>query len=115
MSTAAVRLTVLIGRSAHFHHHSAALEVLRLARRSAMAGATVLAGLEGYGASHRLHTPSLRSGAEPQSYAVVVVDTPEAVNRFLGSLREVVADKGIVFVEPVEVVAGRIGARDRRG
>ena len=109
--TPAARLTVLIGRSAHFHHHSAALEVLRLARRSGMAGATVLAGVEGYGSSHRLHTPSLRSGTEGQSYAVVVVDHADAVARFLASVQEVVADKGVVFVEEVEVVSGRLSGR----
>lgn len=107
----AVRLTVLIGRSAHFHHHTAALEVLRLARRSGMAGATVLAGVEGYGSSHRLHTPSLRSGTEAQSYAVVVVDTADAVARFLVSARGVVAGKGTVFTEDVEVVSGRLAER----
>jgi uncharacterized protein len=110
--TAAVRLTVLIGRSAHFHHHSAALEVLGLARRSGMAGATVLAGVEGYGSSHVLHTPSLRSGGDAQSYAVVVVDTAAAVSRLLGPVREAVAGKGIVFLEDVEVVSGRIGATE---
>lgn len=109
----AVRLTVLIGRSAHFHHHSAALEVLRSARRAGMAGATVLAGVEGYGSSHRLHTPSLRSASEAQTYVVVVVDTVEAVNRFLPSVREAVGGKGVVLLEQVEVVSGRIGAAGR--
>lgn len=108
--TRAARLTVLIGRSAHYHHHSAALEVLRLARRSGLAGATVLAGVEGYGSSHRLHIPSLRSGMEAQSYAVVVVDTSEAVAGFVESVRGVVAGKGVLFVEEVEVVSGRVGA-----
>ena len=111
--TAALRLTVLIGRSAHFHHHAAALEVLRLARRSGMAGATVLAGVEGYGSSHRLHTPSLRSGTEGESYAVVVVDTPDAVIGFLDAVRQTVAGRGVVFVEPVELISGRIGAPRR--
>ena len=112
--TTAVRLTVLIGRSAHFHHHSAALEVLRLARRAGMAGATVLAGVEGYGSSHRLHTPSLRSGTDAQSYEVVVVDTAEAVNRLLPSVREAVAGRGLVLLEEVEVVSGRIGSAGGR-
>ena len=107
--TAAVRLTVLIGRSAHFHHHSAALEVLRLARRCGMAGATVLAGVEGYGASHRVHTTSLRSAGEAPSYVVVVVDSAEAVDRFLPSVREAVGGRGTVFLEEVDVVSGRIG------
>ncbi|HET6874455.1 MAG TPA: DUF190 domain-containing protein [Acidimicrobiales bacterium] len=112
--TTAVWLTVIIGRSAQSDHHSAALEVLRLARRAGMAGATVLAGVEGYGSSQRIHTPSLRSGTDAQSYAVVVVDTAEAVDRFLPSVREAVAGRGVVLLEEVEVVSGRIGASRRR-
>ncbi|HET6794826.1 MAG TPA: DUF190 domain-containing protein [Acidimicrobiales bacterium] len=101
-TTPAVRLTVIVGRSAHYHHHSVAAEVVRLARRTGLAGATVLAGVEGYGSSHQLHRASTGSPAWTVSYVVVVVDSAEAVARFEERLGPVLAGRGVHFSEQVE-------------
>ncbi|HZU73954.1 MAG TPA: DUF190 domain-containing protein [Acidimicrobiales bacterium] len=100
------KLTIILGRSQHFHHHSTALEIVRLARRRRMAGATVLVGVEGYGSSHRLHTVSAGSLAGAVSFVVVVVDDVARLAGLLEAVTPLVQGHGTVVVEEVEAVSG---------
>lgn len=75
--------------------------VLR-AREHGIAGATVLRGIEGFGASSRLHTAKILRLSEDLPIVVEIVDTKEKIESFMAVVDEAVAD-GLATLERVEV------------
>ena len=102
LSGAAQRLTVIVGEDDSWHHRPVYTEIVHRAHRSGLAGASVFRGIEGFGASHHIHTSRLLSLAEELPVAVVVVDTAERVQAFLPQLDELVQG-GLVLVDDVHV------------
>jgi len=99
----ALRLTILIGEDDVWHHKPLYHEIVHRAHAAGLAGATVLRGIEGYGASSRIHTSRILSLSEDLPVAVVMVDAEEKVRAFLPQLDELVTE-GLVVVDPVEVI-----------
>jgi PII-like signaling protein len=110
LNGAALRLTIFIGESDRWRHRPLYTEVVHRAHAAGLAGATVLRGIEGYGASNLVHTTRLLSLSEDLPVAIVVVDTEERIRAFLPRLDELIGE-GLVIVDPVEVIryAGRPG------
>ena len=99
----ALRLTVFLGESDTWHHKPVYSEIVHRARRAGLAGATVLRGVEGFGASSAIHTTRLLSMSEDLPVVVIVVDAAERVRAFLPELDELVTE-GLILLEDVEVV-----------
>ncbi|MGW4564972.1 DUF190 domain-containing protein [Streptomyces sp. NPDC004561] len=99
----ALRLTVYIGEDDTWHHKPLYSEIVHRAHAAGLAGASVFRGIEGFGASSRIHTSRLLSLSEDLPVAVVVVDTEERVRAFLPQLDELVGE-GLVTLEECEVV-----------
>ncbi len=99
----ALRLTVYVGENATWHHRPLYSEIVHRAHAAGLAGASVFRGIEGYGASSRIHTSRLLSLSEDLPVAVVVVDTEERIRAFLPRLGEL-AGAGLVTLEACEVV-----------
>lgn len=104
----AVRLTVFLGESDQWHHRPVYTEIVHRAHAAGLAGASVMRGIEGFGASSRIHTTRLVSLSEDLPVAVVIVDTRERIDAFLPELDELITE-GLVIIDPVEVItyAGR--------
>lgn len=107
----AKRLTVLVGETDRWHHRPLYTEIVHRAYAAGMAGATVLRGIEGYGASRHLHTSRILSLSEDLPVAVVIIDDPERVAAFLPQLDELIGE-GMVVVDDVEVITYRGRGRD---
>lgn len=106
----ALRLTIFIGESDQWRHKPLYHEIVRRAHRAGLAGASVLRGIEGYGASNHIHTTRILSLSEDLPLAIVIVDAAERVRAFLPQLDELV-DEGLVIIDEVEVIryVGRPG------
>ena len=104
----ASRLTIFVGESDQWHHRPLYTEIVHRAHRAGIAGATVLRGIEGYGATSTVHTSRLVSLSTDLPVAVIIVDTTEKVEAFLPQLDEIVAE-GMVIRDEVDVVAHRGG------
>ena len=52
----ALRLTIFVGEDDQWHHKPLYHEVVSRARKQGLAGASVMRGIEGFGASSRIHT-----------------------------------------------------------
>lgn len=94
----AARLTVMLHSRDHAHHHSLATEILRRARHAHLAGATVLAALEGQGHSGELHRHHLFGDDVPLS--IVIVDEATKIDAFAEEIRDLVGSS-VVHREPV--------------
>jgi PII-like signaling protein len=98
-----MRLTIFVGESDQWHHHPVYTEVVHRAHAAGLAGASVLRGIEGFGASSLVHTSRLLSLSTDLPVAVVIVDEQEKIEAFLPQLDGLVTE-GLVILDPVTVV-----------
>jgi CBS domain-containing protein/PII-like signaling protein len=78
--------------------------LLEFLRAEGAAGATVVRGVAGFGATSRIHTATLFRLSEDLPIVIDWVDTPERVERLLPHIREMVTE-GLITVEDVQVAA----------
>ena len=97
------RLTIFVGESDRHGHTPLATEIVQRAHAAGLAGATVLRGVEGYGASNHLHTTRILSLSDDLPMTVVIVDAAERIEAFLPQLDELITE-GLVILDDVEVV-----------
>ena len=102
-------LRIFIGENDR-HEGQALYEwIVRKAREHGLAGATVLRGLEGFGAHSRLHTAKILRLSNELPIVVEIVDTEEKVESFLPLIDDAVGE-GLATVERVEVRFYRSGS-----
>ena len=97
------RLTIYLGESDQWRHKPLYSEIVRRAHQAGLAGASVLRGIEGFGASKAIHTSRLLSLSEDLPLAITIVDAPEQIETFLPQLDELITE-GLVILDDVEVV-----------
>jgi uncharacterized protein len=109
----ALRMTVFVGETDQVHHRPLYTEIVHRAHAAGLAGATVLRGCEGYGASSRIHTTRILSLTEDLPVVVLIVDRPDKIRAFLPEMEDLVTE-GLIILDEVEVVryVGR-GTHDR--
>jgi len=84
--------------------------IVQRARERGLAGATVLRGVEGFGAKSRIHRASILRLSEDLPIVVEIVDERGKIEAFLDEIEPMI-DDGMVTVEAVQVVL----YRPRRG
>jgi PII-like signaling protein len=99
----ATRLTIFVGEDDQWHHKPLYNEIVHRAHQEGLAGATVLRGIEGFGATSRIHTTRLLSLTEDLPVVIVIVDAEQKIRAFLPQLDELVSE-GLVILDPVEVI-----------
>jgi hypothetical protein len=99
-------LRIFVGESDRWHGRPLYRAIVERVRAEGLAGATVLRGIEGFGADSRLHTARLLRLSEDLPVVIEIVDSAEQIDRILPALDEMVGD-GMVTLERVEVIAYR--------
>jgi uncharacterized protein len=99
-------LRIFIGESDRWHGKPLYEEIVALARREGLGGATVLRGIEGFGAKSHLHTARILRLSEDLPVVIEMVDTAEHIDRVLPEI-DAMIDEGMMTVERVQVIAYR--------
>ena len=105
---------IFIGESDRWHGRPLYQAIVERVRKEGLAGATVIRGIEGFGAKSHLHTSRILRLSEDMPVVVEIVDTAERVDGLLPLLDEMVAD-GLVTIEPVHVVSYRAASSGAPG
>lgn len=76
--------------------------IVRQARSQGLAGATVLRGLEGFGAHSRLHTAKILRLSNDLPIVIEIVDTKTKIEAFMPTVDEAIQE-GLATLEKVEI------------
>lgn len=95
---------IFLGESDLWHHRPLARALLERLRAEGFAGATVIHGVAGFGASSVIHTANLIELSADLPVLIEVVDDQEHVDRLLPILDEMLTGGALVTIEPVRVL-----------
>jgi PII-like signaling protein len=99
----AKRVTIFIGESDRWHHKPLYQAIVEMLRAEGCAGATVLRGIEGFGAASRIHTANILRLSEDLPIVIVFIDKAERVESVMHRLDEMVT-QGLITVDDVHIV-----------
>lgn len=99
----AQRLTIIVADSDHWHHKPLFTEIVHRAHRAGLAGATVLHGVEGFGATSLIHTSRILSLSEDLPVVIIIIDSHDRIRDFLPQLDELVTE-GLVILDDCTVI-----------
>ena len=99
----ALRLTIYLSENDQFRHRPLYTEIVHRAHAAGLAGACVIRGCEGFGASSRIHTSRILSLSEDLPALVIVIDQADRIREFLPQVQEMVT-KGLITLDEVQVV-----------
>ena len=98
----ATLLRIFVGESDTWHHKSLHSAIVESARTQGLAGATVLRGIEGYGANRHIHTARLVDISPDLPIVIEIVDEEAKIQEFLPVVEEMMSN-GLVTLERVTV------------
>ncbi len=107
-------LRIFIGESDRWEGKPLYEAIVQRVRDEGLAGATVLRGLEGFGAASRIHTAKVLRLSTDLPLVIEIVDRPERIQKVLPTLDEMVTG-GLVTLENVHIIAYRPGAAQPDG
>ncbi|MFN8009520.1 MAG: DUF190 domain-containing protein [Terriglobia bacterium] len=94
---------IFIGESDHWHGIPLYEAIVRKAREMGLAGATVIRGVEGFGANSRIHTAKILRLSEDLPILIEIVDKEERIQKILPVLDEMIGE-GLITMERVEII-----------
>jgi uncharacterized protein len=100
-------LRIFLGESDRVNGKMMYEAIVRAARESGLAGATVLRGVEGFGAKSRIHTAKILRLSEDLPVIVEIVDTEEKITAFMPLVDELFNKSGgggLMTLEKAEVI-----------
>jgi PII-like signaling protein len=97
------RVRVYIGESDQWHGKPLYTAIVERCRAEGLAGATVLRGIESYGANSRIHTARILRLSEDLPIVIDIVDRTERIDTLLPILDEMVTE-GLITLEEIHVV-----------
>lgn len=99
-------LRVFIGETEYFEGKLLYDAIILKAREQGIAGATVVRGFEGYGASSRIHKVEALRKSEDIPVVIEIVDKAERIHSFLPIVEKMVT-KGLIILEKINIIAYR--------
>lgn len=113
----AKRLRIYISSTDKFGHIPLYEYIVFTAKKSGIAGATVLKGIMGFGASSEIYSEKLWELGEKIPLMVEIIDTPEKIDAFFDSVQSCFEKSGkghIVTIDETTVLLQRAGSKKQR-
>lgn len=101
-------MKIYVSEQDHWHGKPLYAALVERLKQAGLAGVTVLHGIEGYGASGRLHTDRIEVLFEGLPLVIEAVDTPEKIAAALPLLDEMLT-QALVTVRDVMAIVYRKG------
>ena len=102
---------IYLGESDQWHGRPLYQAIVEFLRERHIAGATVLRGIEGFGANSHLHTSRILRLSEDLPVLIEVVDEEERLRAILPELDGMIGD-GLLTLERVDVIVYRGSRRE---
>jgi PII-like signaling protein len=99
-------LRIFIGEQDKWQGRPLYEEIVILAKKFPMAGATVIKGVMGFGCKSHMHTSKLLRLSEDFPMIIEIVDSEEKINQFIPRLDEMVKE-GLITLEKANVIMYR--------
>ncbi len=99
-------IRIFLGEADRYRGRQLYEAIVHLARSKGMAGATVLRGVEGFGARSRIHKAKILELSEDLPIVVEIVDTSERVEELLPEIDAMIGEAkcgAMVTMEKVDV------------
>jgi len=100
-------LRIFIGESDLLHHVPVYEKIVLEARKAGLAGATVMKGIMGFGASSRIHTTKLLRLSEDLPLVIEIVDSEKKIEEFIPMLNDIFKQAnsgGLITMEKVNII-----------
>jgi len=94
---------IYVGESDRWHGKPLHEAIVLAAREAGLAGATVIRGVEGFGAHSRVHTAKVLRLSEDLPLLIEIVDQEERIRAFLPTCDQMIGE-GLITLEKVEVL-----------
>jgi PII-like signaling protein len=108
-------LRVFLGESDKLRHRPLYEIIVLRARERGLAGATVLRGVEGFGANSRIiHTAKILRLSEDLPIVIEIVDNEERIKEFLPEVEQLVEEArcgAMITVEKAEIIRYSAGKK----
>lgn len=99
----ACMLRIHFGEDDRWHGEPLHVAIVKKCKELEIAGATVYRGIEGFGASTKIHHSSIWTLSKDAPIMVSVIDRREAIQKLVPFLDEMVAD-GLVAISNVQAI-----------
>jgi PII-like signaling protein len=94
---------IFIGESDRWHGVPLYEAIVRKVREMGLAGATVIRGVEGFGANSRIHTAKILRLSEDLPVLIEIVDKEDRIATVIPVLDEMIGE-GLITMERVEII-----------
>ncbi len=99
-------LRIFIGEADKWKGRPLYEEIVLLARKQGMAGATAIKGFMGFGCKSHMHTTKLLELSQDLPIIIEIVDSQDKISAFLPALDEMVGE-GLITLEKANVIMYR--------
>jgi PII-like signaling protein len=100
-------LRIFVGESDLINHVPVHEKIVLEARKAGLAGATVMKGIMGFGASSRIHTTKLLRLSEDLPLVIEIVDSEKKIEEFIPMLNDIFEQAnsgGMITMEKVNII-----------
>jgi PII-like signaling protein len=110
-------LRIFIGESDLISHIPVYEKIVLEARKAGLAGATVMKGIMGFGASSRIHTAKLLRLSEDLPLVIEIVDEEKKIEEFIPVLNGIIEEAnsgGMITMEKVNIIKYTIPGKNNK-
>jgi PII-like signaling protein len=105
---------IFIGESDKYKHKALYEEIVFLAKRSELAGATVTRGIMGFGAHSVIHKSKMIELSNDLPVIIEIVDADEKIRKFITEVENLFEESkngGLITIEDAEVILYKPGVK----